>query len=469
MSSSVRCWTLASVVGLVVSDACGAGGVVSAGSYGSIQQAIDANPGRMILLPQGDHVISKKLRMATDGGGLYGYGRIVQTNPAEAILEIEHASGVRVRDLTLTRVEGHKEATAPGLFCWDSHDVVLDGVTVVDNRSRDAAIELRETTGCTVRSCRVVNYKRIAVDDRTDSEHYGYAFFCIDGTGILVTRGTGTMILDNRIVERNLLPTRELKQKHRLGMLTKGKRPSRQGTLAAGAFKRKYVNNWHQGSAIVVTAPEATHHTIIRGNYIENAAQGIDLHADHVICSNNVVNHGMMGIKATHGCRNLIIADNLLTHVDLWGILLNPGTASHGAEPASDGKPARPANVDAGTMIVNNIISDYGYGHEYWNWGGASDDQGSSYAIALYEGQLPRNPPLTDVLVQGNIVYNTGRDKMLVDGKPRVLPPRYRYAVYVGGWDSRTETGPTYPRGLHFSNNLFHPGTRGVSNVKLKP
>jgi hypothetical protein len=25
------------------------------------------------------------------------------------------------------------------------------------------------------------------------------------------------------------------------------------------------------------------------------------------------------------------------------------------------------------------------------------------------------------------------------------------------------------PQGLHFANNLFHPGTAGIANVDLKP
>lgn len=41
-------------------------------------------------------------------------------------------------------------------------------------------------------------------------------------------------------------------------------------------------------------------------------------------------------------------------------------------------------------------------------------------------------------------------------------PPRYRYAVIV-------ETSGNGPKGLHFSNNIFHPGAKGVSNIELKP
>ena len=89
--------------------------------------------------------------------------------------------------------------------------------------------------------------------------------------------------------------------------------------------------------------------------------------------------------------------------------------------------------------------------------------------LAFFEGQLPTNPPLTDVLVQGNMVYDTGRDQMLVDGAPKVEAPRYQYAVYIGPWSSHAEPGPTYPKGLHFSGNLFHAGTLGLSNTPLEP
>jgi hypothetical protein len=39
-------------------------------------------------------------------------------------------------------------------------------------------------------------------------------------------------------------------------------------------------------------------------------------------------------------------------------------------------------------------------------------------------------------------------------------PPLYKYAVIIAG-------GPNTPRGMHFSNNLLHPGTQGISNTEL--
>ena len=63
------------------------------------------------------------------------------------------------------------------------------------------------------------------------------------------------------------------------------------------------------------------------------------------------------------------------------------------------------------------------------------------------------------MIIQGNIVYDTGRDQVLVDGVPKVLPPRYKYAVRV----------PHDAKGLHFVDNILHPGTDGISNVELKP
>ena len=53
---------------------------------------------------------------------------------------------------------------------------------------------------------------RISIDDRTGSKDWGYAFHCIDGSGIVVTESQGTLIQGNRVIEQNLLPTPEIKQ-----------------------------------------------------------------------------------------------------------------------------------------------------------------------------------------------------------------------------------------------------------------
>lgn len=115
----------------------------------------------------------------------------------------------------------------------------------------------------------IINYKRIAVDDRTSSELYGYAFQVIDGTGTLITECGGVQVLDNRVIERHLMPDLKTKEAFRLGEFVEGKNPAKPGPLAP---KNNYANNWHQGSAIVVTAPEATHHVLVSGNLTENGA-----------------------------------------------------------------------------------------------------------------------------------------------------------------------------------------------------
>jgi hypothetical protein len=58
------------------------------------------------------------------------------------------------------------------------------------------------------------------------------------------------------------------------------------------------------------------------------------------------------------------------------------------------------------------------------------------------------------VILQGNIVYDTGRDQIVVDGKPRVEPPRYRHAVKFAAGDDA-------PQNVLLAANLFHPGTEG--------
>jgi hypothetical protein len=49
--------------------------------------------------------------------------------------------------------------------------------------------------------------------------------------------------------------------------------------------------------------------------------------------------------------------------------------------------------------------------------------------------------------VRGNLIHNPG-------------PPRYKVAVILPG-------GPNAPRGMHFADNLFPPGTAGVANREL--
>lgn len=444
-------------------------GIPSVESYGSVQAALDANPGKMVLLPPGEYSISRAIVINTDNTGLYGYGTIIQTDPGEDIISVQNARGVRIEDLTLTRPEGKMDTSRSGIWVDHCTSLALRNLRVIDNRTESGSIQVHQSTGIRIEGCEIINYKRIAVDDRTDSEDWGYAFHCINGAGIIVKDTQGGMILNNRVIENNLLPTQEIRDKYGLGKLTEGKKPTRQGRLTGKTLEKGSVNNWHQGSAILVSSPENTSFFQITGNYVEHSAQGFDLHCDYVVCSGNQVNHGMMGIKGTHGCRHLVISDNILSCIDLWGILLNPGAASHFIESASGDKEARGPNVDAGTIVSNNIVTDYGYGDEYWNWGGASPEHSGSYPIALYEGQLPENPPLRDVLIQGNLVYNTGRDQVLVDGKPVEQPPRYRYAVYVGPWGENSAQGPTFPRDIHFLGNDLHPGTKGISNVELTP
>ncbi len=403
---------------------------LSVTAYPSIQEALNANPGRLIFVPAGDYPITEKIRIRGERSGLFGPGRIIQKSANQPIIEIENANGAEIRDLTLTRADGFMETANEGILAIKCRDLVIDNVRVIDNHTRSGAIALRESTNSRVSHCLVRNYMRVTIDDRTASKEWGYAFNCTDGTGISVAYCTGTLIEGNRIIEENLIPTPEIKARHKLGDYVK-KNPQKGTFMSQQAWDAGYTDNWQQGSGLVVTAPEVSDVTRILGNHIQNAAQGIDLHCDHVIVANNIIENSFMGMKAMHGSRNVLITGNQFTKNCLWAIGLMPGAAAHAT------------NTDGGSIIANNIISDFGHGHARWIWG----DERSPFKFDT--GQQPDDPPLTDVIVQGNIVQATGK-------------PRYKYAVIIGG-------GPNTPRGMHFSGNLLHPGTLGVANVELQP
>jgi hypothetical protein len=438
---------------------------VSAADYPTLHDAIEANPGGTIVVPNGDHPISESLRIRHSGTVLCGFGRIVQTNSDAAIVVVEGAQNVVVRDVTLARPDDAVDTHAAGLLAQDSDFVRIENVRILDNHSNSAAIRLRSSSYGRIENCQIINYKRIAIDDRTQSPLLGYAFRCIDGTGIGVSDCLGTMILGNQIIERRLLPSREIAEKHHLGELVEGKQPTKFGELGRWVEEGGFAKHWHQGSAIAVTSPERTTITLISGNYIENSAQGIDIHSDNFICTENIVNHGMMGMKAMHGSRNGIIARNIFSHVDNWGIMLGPGTASHPAEAAADGKPAREANADGTIVISANVISDFGRGHEFWNWGGDGPDAAASAVIRFDRGQLPTNPPLSNVLVEGNVI-TTASEELGDNGEVVQPKPRYNYAVLIES-PPPGSTDLHYPTNIRIVDNLFLPGRQGLSNVSL--
>jgi hypothetical protein len=169
-------------------------GEVAVSNYSTIQEAIDANPGRVLFVPAGDYQISEKIVIRTDNSGLFGPGRFIQSNPNAPIVVIEKAAGVRIRDLTLTRAEGKMETKAEGLRATECTDLVVSGLQVLDNHSPAPSIALRQCNASQVRDCLVRDYMCISVDDRTKSNLYGYAFNCIDGSGISIGYSKGTLI-----------------------------------------------------------------------------------------------------------------------------------------------------------------------------------------------------------------------------------------------------------------------------------
>lgn len=430
----------------------------SVADYPSIQEAIRANPGRLVYVPAGDYEISAKIHIGRQGGGLFGPGRVRQCNPGQPILVVEGATDAQIRDLTLMRPDGKTDTLSEGILAIDCRNLVLENLQVIDNRTRTAAIELRGCYATQIRNCQVRNYQCVSVDDRTMDQNSGYAFKCLIGTGIAIKDSRATLVQGNRVIEQHLFPTPEAKQTHGLGDYTK-KNPVRGRFAQQADWDRGYTDNWHQATGIHVACPKVTDCTQLLGNYVENSGQGFDIHADHVIVAQNIVKDTMVGMKAMHGSRNVLILGNQFLQNDLWSICLQPGAASHAASPASAGKPATEANVDGGSIVAHNIVSEFGFGHAHWMRAG--DAHGVPFRFEC--GQKETNPPLRDVIVQGNLVCDSGRDGVAVDGQVKISGPRYTYAVHIA------TQGYAPPEGLRFSGNLLHPGTKGTCNIEIKP
>ena len=152
-------------------------GIPDAADYASLQDALTANPGRVIFVPQALFELKEPLRL-TSHAGITGYGTLVQTNPDAPFLAAEGAEHLRIQGVTLSRPAASPECNASALDLRGCRDVLIEDVRIVDNRSQHASIALEDCKACRVTGCEVRNYKCIAVDDRTapGESLYGYAF-----------------------------------------------------------------------------------------------------------------------------------------------------------------------------------------------------------------------------------------------------------------------------------------------------
>lgn len=428
---------------------------IQSSDYPSLQAAIDANPGCMIYVPNGDHLLTETVMIKTTGTGLCGPGRLVMTDASKDIINVLDADDVTISGLKLFRPRGKHDGGRNGIFAAWCESLTIDGVSVVNNCGENAGIKIEHCARLVVRNCLVRDYKALAIDDRTQSA--GYAFQCVDGNGMKFMDCSGAQITNNRIIETTFRATKENRDKYELGKVTaiveNSDRP-----VPETIKQNRFTINWHQGSAIFFG--EQGHYSVISGNYIENAGQAFDIHSDYVTVTGNVVNGALVGAKAMHGSKHVIISNNQFSRIDLYGVLVMPGAAAHPAVESSGEQPAQGPNVDSGTVVMGNIISDYGFGDQYWSTG--STPGASLYAISIERGQEADDPPLRDLIIADNVVYDTGRDKVLVDGQPQVVSPRYEFALMVQYDDNDRQT-------FKIHGNIFHPGSVGVANFELPP
>lgn len=432
---------------------------VSVADYPNPQAAIDANPGRALYLPAGEYRVAAPIVLRTPDSGLYGEGTIIQTNPDADIVQVENAARVRIEGITLLREKPEFFKSARAIYAENSPYLQVRNVTIRNNRATPTTTRFEKCDYLTIEGCNIVDFKTITIDDRMDSDLYRYAFRAIDGHGIYAIDCTGARLVRNRIIETELRATREVRDKYELGKIVK--QAPELGPLAAYGVRDGFVFIWHQGGGILLNHGQSMAFVLLDGNYIENAAQGMDLHGDFLIVTNNHVVNCYMGMKAFHGARGVVISNNIFQRPGKYGILLRPGSESWPASAASDSRPAREENVERGVIIANNIIADMGYGDEDWRLRDADPEETSPVGIKIGTGPLERNPRLMDLIIQGNLIYDRGRDEILVDGKPTVAPPRYKWAIW---FDDRWRA-----ENVRMSNNIFHPGSLGVSNLPVQP
>lgn len=424
-----------------------------------LQAAIDANPGRALHLPAGEYRISQPLVLRTPGGGLFGEGVIIQQNDDADIIQVRRADHVRIEGITLLREQPKFFKSARAIVAEGSHHLVLRNVTIRGNRASPSTVDLTGCNYATIEGCSILDYKTITIDDRMTNDLYRYAFRAIDGHGIRIRHCVGTRLIRNRIIETELRPTEATMKQHELGKIVN--QAAELGPLASYGVKDGFAFIWHQGAGIGVSGPDVTAHTLIDGNYLENAAQALDVHSDFMVVTNNQITNCYTGIKVFHGSRGVVVSNNIIHRPGKYGIMLRPGSESWEAAAATAGKPSQEENVQRGIIIANNVITDMGYDDEHWRLWNDDPTETSPVGIKVGTGPLATNPRFRDLIIEGNLIHDHGQDGILIAGQPTVPPPRYKWAIWFDG-EWRAEN-------VKVSQNIFHPGEKGVSNLPLQP
>ena len=184
--------------------------------------------------------------------------------------------------------------------------------------------------------------------------------------------------------------------------------------------------NWHQGSGIVVNAPDDSECIQILGNHMENAAPG---HGHPCRPRHRCAQHRQQRPHRDESHARLAQRPDHGQPIHPERPLEHRPHARHGLPRGATGErgPAGAGhNSDGGSIIANNIISDFGYGDSHWVWG---DD---GVPLRFGRGPEPDSPPLSDVIIQGNIIHDTGRDQAIQNGNSKA-GPSYKYAVLVEG------------------------------------
>src|SRR3954451_20258727 len=98
--------------------------------YPSIQAAIDANPGCMVYVPNGDHLLAETIMIKTSGTGLCGPGRLVMTDASKDIINVRNGNDVTIRDIKLFRERGKHDGGRNGIFAAWCEGLTIDGISV---------------------------------------------------------------------------------------------------------------------------------------------------------------------------------------------------------------------------------------------------------------------------------------------------------------------------------------------------
>ncbi len=332
--------------------AVGNGVTVDNAGIAAALAAAKAAGGGIVFLPAGTYLVNQPLLMNGNNVTIQGAGRsasIIKTTGDHAILDVQNASGVTVRDLQVLGDGDVAKVLQRGIQCQNTTDSLFTNVWA-KNLGYDGFCILWGNVNCTVSNCRASGCQDdgINVGGGTTSETIG--------TVVVGNIVTDCLHVGIHISDRSSFST---VTGNTVAGCDKGI-DTYQSAATTGLGSNTITGNTIRNCVTYGIFIRVSDRNIVAGNSVEGGDTGIflDNSKDCTITGNIITNTKTYGLRANSACNDLIFADNKLVGTNTTSFVECPRTQFNGNNMRGAVNSVRVSATGVSSVVSNNVITN---------------------------------------------------------------------------------------------------------------